>query len=238
MSFTPLLLSWLSIFSLLLNYIKFNSKKTAIGIVKDMGIGYNLGNTYNCCFISEGDNLKNKQIELWGTVFPTKKIIGKIKKFGFKTIRFQVKYPEEINNSENNYLEWISKIKEIIQWVINKNMYFILSVYHEMEFWEKEKENGLDKYTNIWKQISNDLKSFDEHLIFESNNNIDKNINLKNVSQSFIDVIRSSKRYNKDRLLIISQFYTELEINYFNEINLPDDKENKVAFSLHYFFPS
>ena len=233
----PVLLSWLSILCLLLNYIKFNSKKTAIGIVKDMGIGYNLGNTYNCCFISEGDDLKNQQIKLWGTVFPTKKIIGKIKKFGFKTIRFQVKYTEEINNSEN-YLNWISKIKEIIQWVINKNMYFILSIYHEMEFWEAEKENGLDKYINIWKEISNELKHFDEHLIFESSNNIDKMENLKNASQSFIDVIRSSRGYNKNRLLIIPQFYTELELTYFNEIDLPEDKENKIAFSLHFFFPS
>ena len=115
-------------------------------------------------------------------------------------------------------------------------MYFILSVYHEMEFWEAEKENGLDKYINIWKEISNELKYFDEHLIFESSNNIDKIINLKNTSQSFIDMIKSSKGYNKDRLLIIPQFYTELELNYFNEIDLPEDKENKVAFSLHFFF--
>ena len=136
------------------------------------------------------------------------------------------------------YLEWISKIKEVIQWVINKNMYFILSVYHEIEFWETEKENGLEKYINIWKQISNELNDFDEHLIFESNNNIDKNINLKNVSQSFIDVIRSSKGYNKNRLLIIPQYYTELELNYINGINLPEDEERKLAISLHYFFPS
>ena len=238
MRYLFILLLWLLILSLLLNYIEFNSTKTAIEIVNNMGIGYNLGNTYNCCFISEEDDLQNKQIKLLGTVFPSKKIIGKIKKFGFNTIRFQVKYPKEIDNSENNYLEWISKIKEIIEWVINKNMYFILSVYHEMEFWETEKENALDKYINIWKQISNELKHFDEHLIFESNNNIDKNINLKNASQSFIDVIRSSKGYNKDRLLIISQFYTEIEISYFNDIDLPEDKENKLAISIHYFFPS
>ena len=238
MSYLLIPLSFFFIFSYFFNYMKFNSKKTAIEIVNDMGIGYNLGNTYNCCFTSEGDELKNKQINLWGTVFPTKKIIGKIKKFGFKTIRFQVKYPKEKNNSENNYFEWISKIKEIIDWVINKNMYFILSIYHEMEFWETEKENGLVKYINIWKQISEELEQYDENLIFESNNNIDRNINLKNVSQSFIDVIRSSKGYNKDRLLIISQYYTEIEISFFNEINLPKDEENKLAVSIHYYFPS
>ena len=46
--------------------MQFKSKKTAMEIVNDMGIGYNLGNTYNCCFISEGDDLKMKQIKLWG----------------------------------------------------------------------------------------------------------------------------------------------------------------------------
>ena len=237
MSYLFILLPFFLILSYILNYIKFNSKKTAIEIVNDMGVGYNLGNTYNCCFTSEGEDLKNEQIKLWGTVFPTKKTISNIKKFGFKTIRFQVIYTKEINNSENNYLEWISKIKEIIEWVINKNMYIILSVYHEMEFWEREKENGLDKYINIWKQISDELEQYDEHLIFESYNNIDTNINLKKASQSFIDVIRSSKGYNKERLLIISQYYTELEISFFNEFNLPKDEENKLAISIHYFFP-
>ena len=33
-------------FSLIVNYVKFTSKKTAIQIVNDMGIGYNLGNAY------------------------------------------------------------------------------------------------------------------------------------------------------------------------------------------------
>ena len=52
------------IFSLLLNYLSFNTKWTAMKLVNDMGIGYNLGNTYNCCNITEGKYLENEEIKL------------------------------------------------------------------------------------------------------------------------------------------------------------------------------
>ena len=42
------------IISLLLNYLSFNYKWTAIELVNEIGIGYNLENTYNCCKITEG----------------------------------------------------------------------------------------------------------------------------------------------------------------------------------------
>ena len=170
MDYLPILLMFVFVFSLLFNYFEFNSRKKAIELVNDMGIGYNLGNTYNCCFTSEEDDSKNYEIKLWGTVLLSRKSISKIKKYGFKTIRFQVKYSNEINESENNFSEWISKIKKIIDWILNKNMFCILSIYHKKEFLETKKEKGLDEYINIWEQISRELIYYDEHLIFESNN--------------------------------------------------------------------
>ena len=35
-------------FSLILNYLKLSSQKTAFEIVNDMGIEYNLGNSFDC----------------------------------------------------------------------------------------------------------------------------------------------------------------------------------------------
>ena len=40
------------IISLILNYLEFHKKKNAMEIVNDMGIGWNLGNTFECY----GDN--------------------------------------------------------------------------------------------------------------------------------------------------------------------------------------
>ena len=41
-------LSFVFTFSLIFDFLKFSEQKTAIDIVNDMGIGYNLGNTFDC----------------------------------------------------------------------------------------------------------------------------------------------------------------------------------------------
>ena len=147
---------------------------TAIEIVNDMGIGYNLGNTtiFNCCSGIEDLEIKNGIFDKWGMIFPTKKIINKIKKIGFKTIRFQAIYINIIDDNGNLDYDWLSKIKELINWIINLNMYCILSIRHDGEFWRIGGKNAKEIYVNLWKQIANGLKDYDEHLVFESNNEV------------------------------------------------------------------
>ena len=116
-------------FSLLMNYIKFNSKKTALRIVNDMGIGYNLGNTYNCCNLTEENNLENEDIKLLGTTLPTKSILKEIKKNGFKTIRFQILYNNYIFNNDKINSELIQKIKELIN--LNKQARYVFNTEYK-----------------------------------------------------------------------------------------------------------
>ena len=108
-----IILMTILIFSLVFNYLSFKSNKTAIQFVNDMGIGYNLGNTYNCCNIVEFKNSENEEIKLLGTSFPTKNFLKEIKKFGFKTIRFQILYNYIYNDAKINS-EIINKIKGLI----------------------------------------------------------------------------------------------------------------------------
>ena len=62
-------------------------------------------------------------------------MIKKIKKYGLKTIRFQIIYTNltDIINSE-----WIMRVKEIVNWIINDGMYCILCVFHDKQFWISE----------------------------------------------------------------------------------------------------
>ena len=55
MEILPIVLIMILAFSLTINYIYLNNKTTVIQLVNKMGIGYNLGNTFNCCdsFIGE-----------------------------------------------------------------------------------------------------------------------------------------------------------------------------------------
>jgi len=226
------------ILSVLLNHIYFSFNKTAIQIVDEMGIGYNLGKTYNCCSSVAEENILYDQIKTWGTILPTKKMINKIKKYGFKTIRFQVLYTNltDIINSE-----WLIRIKEIVNWIIKNGMYCILCVNHDKDFWILEGENSKNKYINFWKQVANQLVDNDEHLIFETLTDLDIDIQYlfdSNFTQDFIDAIRNSDGFNKERLLIIPEMATEIEINSYYDLKLPKDPSNRTAISLQYYFPS
>jgi len=237
MDYLPYTLAPIFILLLILDYLSFLSNKTAIQLVNEMGIGYNLGNTYNCCINSEVDNIKNEQINFWGTILPTKKLVNQIKKFGFKTIRFQVVYNDLIYESEKIKFNWIKELKKIIDYIYYLNMYCILSVYHNNDFWNSE-EKSIDKYINFWKELANEFKNYDDNLIFESNHKLYfEIITLLNISQSFIYAIRNSGGLNTKRLLIIPKMSTELE-KYRISYEFPNDPSNKTAISLRYYFPS
>ena len=241
------------IFSLLLNYITFNSKKTALELVNDMGIGYNLGNTFNCCNTIEEKNTENEEIKLLGTTLPTKNLLKEIRKNGFKTIRFQVLYSNNIYNNNKINSKWIYKIKELINLINKLDMYIILSIKHERQFWDSEGKNYKDKYINFWNQIANELINYDEHLIFESMYEIGylSYIDSKNdyyedkvyyLSQDFLNVIRNSGGLNIERLLIVPMISSDDELDIYSYSNdeylIPKDPYNKLAISLFYYFPS
>ena len=239
-------------FSVIFNYLSFISKKTSIQLVNEMGIGYNLGNTYNCCDIIEEENSGNEDIKLFGTNLPTKNIIKEIKKNGFKTIRLQILYTNfTFNNSKINS-EWIYKIKVLINLISKLNMYIILNIKHTREFWDYEGRNSKDKYINFWTQIANEFINYDEHLIFESMYEIgyltflDRIYNYYEdkeyyLSQDFINIIRNSGGFNIERLLIIPMISTDYELSLFKydiiDYKIPKDPYNKLAISMYYYFP-
>jgi endoglucanase len=240
------------IISLLLNYLSFNYKWTAIELVNDMGIGYNLGNTYNCCNIAEGKYSENEEIKLLGTILPTKNILKNIKKNGFKTVRFQILYSNYIYNNENINSEWIYKIKELIKLIYSLDMYLILSINHTKQFWDSEKKNSKDKYINFWTKIANEFINYDEHLVFESTYEIGYLTYLNKrydyfedkvyyLSQDFINIIRDSGGTNIKRLLIVPMISSEYELSYFDfeyfDYDIPKDPFNKLAISMCYYFP-
>ena len=238
--------------SLILNYLSFYSKKTAFQLVNDMGIGYNLGDTFNCCNSIREKDSENEEIKLLGITLPTKILLKEIRKNGFKTIRFQVLYTDDIYNNNKINSEWIYKIKEMINLINKLNMYLILTIKHTREFWYSGKRKSKNKYINFWTQIANEFINYDEHLIFESmyeigyltyldrlDNYYEDKVYL--LSQDFINIIRDSGGLNIQRLLVVPMISTDYELSLFNfdytEYKIPKDPYNKLAISIYYYFP-
>ena len=231
------------ILSLFLSYqSNLPIQKSAIEIVNEMGFGYNLANSFDCYNNSIEINNPNEQITLLGNPIPTQKMINNIKKNGFKTIRFPVTWANFIDNLGNVNPQWMLRVKEVVKWIINKNIYCILNIYHDSDIgnWIYDELNGKDKYFYLWKQIAEEFKDFNEYLLFESMNQpnfIDNYWNFKydiyyNFTQGFIDILRKSGGFNSQRLLIISGY------QYLEPLLLPlNDTANKLAVSFNYYEP-
>lgn len=232
--------------SLLLNYITLSSHKTSFEIVNDMGIGYNLGNSFDCFdSLSKIEN-PDDQITLNKNPIPTKDLILKVKKYGFKTIRIPITWVNFIDKEGNINSDWLYRIKEVVDWITKANMYCIININDdEYGNWLSNGIDSIDTYIKLWSQIANEFKDYDEHLIFESMNQPEffnefseyDYQTLLNLSQSFVDTIRKSDNMNKERLLIITGPYADLDYSLVEDFKLPIDPANNLAISFQYYSP-
>jgi len=249
MDILSIILPIILLVSLILDYLYSIRKKTSFEIVREMGMGYNIGNTFDSFSYYKNIKTPDEQIGLNGNIAPTKEMIKKIKKFGFKTIRFPVTWMYFIDDEGNINSEWMAKVKEVIDIIIKEKLYCILNVHNDgyYGYWLERGMEVKEKYINLWTQIANEFKDYNEYLIFESMNNVyfldydtyDFDYTaLINLNQAFVDIIRNSGGNNIERLLIIAGVNDDLELTRSSKYKIPVDQSNKLALSLHYFNPS
>ena len=249
MAYLPAILLTIFFISLILDYLSNIKTKNAMEVVMDMGIGYNLGNTFDSYSIFGGINTPNDQITFYGNKVPTKDMIKRIKKYGFKTIRFPITWKYFIDDNGNVNPDWMNCIKEVIDLIIKENMYCIINIHHDGKYgnWLSKGLDPKNKFINLWKQIANEFKDYDDHLIFESMNEVyyeDSKTATYNytklfiLNQAFVDTIRSSGGSNIERLLLIAGAYDDIDWTCSSNYKMPIDPSNKLAISIHYYLPT
>ena len=230
--------------SILFSYLSLITKKTAFQIINEMEYGWTMANAFDCYNSNMKIDNPDDQITLWGNEKPTKEIFIKLKRYGFKTIRFPVTWMHFMDESGKVDLKWMSRVKQIVDWIMNYNMYCILNVHHDGASgnWLTKGEIAKEKFILLWQQIANEFKAYDEHLIFECMNDIryngDYNFTLLHLfNQAFVDIVRSSGGYNKDRLLILSGANKDIDLICSKNYKMPIDPSNKFAISIHFYVP-
>lgn len=165
--------------------IKDSGSKTFNGVsalqtVKDMKTGWNLGNTL------DANSSKSLSSETsWSQPLTTKNMIDTLAKTGIKTIRIPTSWANHI--IDKNYTidpKWMTRVKTIVDWAIENDMYVILNSHHDCY----DKPTAMKKcsgyypnptnyeesaryLTNIWTQIGTAFNNgYDEHLVFETMN--------------------------------------------------------------------
>lgn len=222
---------------------------TADEIVSEMGNGWNLGNTM------DGHTGFTPSETLWQNVETTQGLMKELHDMGFNTVRVPVTWGTMIDDDNGYQIDeaWMSRVQDIVDYCVNMNMYVIINVHHdgaEQAGWLRIAADDLEpvkeKYAAVWEQIADRFKDYDEHVIFESMNEVTGPGNsvaqdtaiICDFNQIFVDTVRSTGSNNAYRWLSVPGRYTNIvnTTNPDNGFHLPEDTaENRLFVAVHYY---
>lgn len=235
---------------------------TTMQIVKEMGIGINLGNTYESCgdWIAQwGDGTPESYETAWGSPIITQEIIQGYKDAGFDSLRIPVAWSNLMSADYTISKDYMAAVKEVVDWALEADLYVIINLHYD-NGWLAElptkKTECMKKYTRIWEQVSAEFKDYDDHLIFEAQNEefgwssvwneysgstkgkAESYALVNEINQKFVDIVRKSGGNNAERHLLISGYNTDIVKTCDPLFKMPNDPAGRCAISVHYYTPA
>lgn len=236
-------------------------------IVRDMGIGINLGNTLEACgdWIADVDKqwgdgiLTVEEYETaWGSPVITKEMIKGMSDEGFGVIRVPVAWSNLMEDGYKINKDLDARVHEIADWIIECDMYCIINIHWDNGWFSTfpdNKDECMLRYETMWTQIADSFKEYGDKLMFESQNEelgweklwnpwggtegkADSYALVNEINQKFVDVIRSSGGNNPKRHLLISGYNTGIDRTCDPLFKMPDDPAERMAVSVHYYSPA
>lgn len=149
--------------------------------LKDMGMGWNLGNTFDaddCTWLS--NEMDYEGAWLPGNPKTTKEMILLAKEEGFRTIRIPVSWHNHVEISEDGQggkvytisRQWLERVREVVDDCYEEGLYVIINIHHDDRTenfiypTEEHREQSLAYITQIWTQIAEEFAGYDTHLLF------------------------------------------------------------------------
>ena len=229
----------------------FDTKKTSMDIVKDMGAGWNLGNSLDALGTGLGSETA------WGNPKTTKDMIDDICEAGFKTVRIPVSWGKHCDSKGNVDKDWMARVKEVVDYAYDNGVYVILNSHHDNSYYnvgecvksEAELKKSVKKMTTLWTQISKTFKNYDEHLIFETLNEPRTEGSAKEwsggtaeereivytLNNEIVKAIRATGGNNAYRHIMVPSYAATSDINILKQMQLPDD--DRIIMSVHAYSP-
>ncbi|KAG4090189.1 endoglucanase B [Neocallimastix lanati (nom. inval.)] len=225
-------------------------------LVKDLTIGWSLGNTLDATCFETLDYNKNQIASetCWGNVKTTQELYYKLSDLGFNTFRIPTTWSGHFGNAPDYKIndQWMKRVHEIVDYALNTGGYAILNIHHETwnHAFQRNLESAKKILVAIWKQIAAEFADYDEHLIFEGMNEPRKvgdpaewnggdyeGWNFVNeMNDLFVKTIRSTGGNNALRHLMIPTYAACINDGAINNFKFPRG-DDKVIVSLHSYSP-
>jgi endoglucanase len=212
---------------------------SAMDLVKEMKVGWNLGNTL------EADGGETA----WGNPVTKKKMIDTLKDAGFNAIRIPVRWDQNyVDDSYTIDPEYMKRVETVVNYALANDMYAIINIHHnelQSQANEESKEKVLSELEAIWTQVANNFKDYGDKLVFETINeprNGDDwtgNATLYKIVNEFntkaLSAIRATGSNNEKRLIMLPTYTAGAEYDKISSMVVPEDEH--VAVSIHAYSP-
>lgn len=235
----------------------------AFRFVRDMKIGWILGNTFDACNDSGLSNEMDFETA-WCGIATTKDMIDDIKEAGFNSVRVPVSWHNHVDENYQISEAWLDRVQEVVDYVYDNGMYVILNIHHDnsesfMYPDSTHLEQSVAYVTTIWEQLCRRFGEYDEHLIFECMNEPrlvgsqyewwinagaeeckDAISCINEINQAFVNTVRVSGGNNLNRYLMVPGYDASPEGALNNGFVLPTDAdgvENRLIVSVHAYTP-
>lgn len=189
----------------------------------------------------------------WGQPVTRPELFKMFKEAGFNAIRVPVTWYPHMEAKFDTELtwdpvadpigtqiqeEWMKRVHEVVDYVIGEGMYCILNIHHDtgaastrwLVAGEDEYAQQKSRFEAVWKQIAEEFRDYDGHLLFEGYNEMLDSYNswcfasfatsskynatvaasaykgINSYAQSFVDVVRATGGNNAMRNLIVSTY--------------------------------
>ncbi|WP_294401974.1 glycoside hydrolase family 5 protein [uncultured Ruminococcus sp.] len=231
-------------------------------LVQDMGIGINLGNTFESCgdWIEQwGDGSVESYETAWGSPVITQEMIEGYAAEGFGVLRIPVAWSNLMAPDYTISPEYLKRVMQVTDWAMDTGMYVIVNIHYDGGWFadfSTQKDTCMQKYTRIWEQLSDAFQDYNDHLMLESLNEEgcwDDIWNrysgddsqkkeaydlLLEINQTFVDTVRASGGNNAKRHLLIAGYATDIDLTCDELFRMPEDPEHRMAVSVHYYAPA
>ena len=234
----------------------------AMTFLKEIGVGWNLGNTFDAEKGSWNRFADEMTVETsWVGIKTTEAMIEALQNAGFTAIRVPVSWHDHVSGPDHEISEkWLNRVQEVIDWAYSRGMRVILNIHHdEAQFLPtpEHRDESAHYIEAIWTQLAARFRDYDDRLIMESMNEprmvghanewwFDGNSEdcrnaaavLNELNQLFVDTVRASGGNNAERYLMVPGYDAAPGCVLNDFFVLPrDTADNRIIVSVHAYTP-
>ncbi len=227
---------------------------TASEFAEKMNTGWNLGNSLDAHHGSPTGDANLSQETIWGNPAVTHELIDYVAQQGFDVIRVPVSWYYHSYSDENGNVRiskgWLDRVKEVVDYAYDDGLYVIIDSHHDQPIiYAGVSDSDMEKVyadaRSMWTDIASYFADYDDHLIFESFNEVDNLAKswsfgekaaeqMNELNQIFVDTVRSCGGMNSERILMVPPLLDSYKEAAINAFRLPKDTvSDRLLVTVH-----